>query len=69
MQQRSRWGLPLVVVGAALVALGLWDRMQACDQVASDVLICRYTAVNYLLAALGVALVVTGLGLALRRDA
>ena len=69
MQRRNRWGFPLALVGAAIVALGLWDRMQACEPVASDVFVCSYTAVNYLIAGFGAVLFVTGLGLAFRRGA
>ena len=49
-----------MMLGVAMVALGLWDRMQTCEQVASDVFICTYTALNYLIAATGGVLFAAG---------
>ena len=57
------------MLGLAVASLGLWDRMQTCEQVSSDVLVCTYTALNYVLGAIGGALLAAGVVLARRPDA
>ena len=59
-----RWAITLAVAGVSLVGLALWERAQTCRQVASDVMICTYTAMNYVVAAVGGVLVVAAVALA-----
>lgn len=61
-----RWAAAAVVAGLALAVLALSEPMQTCRQVLSDVVVCTYTVINYVVVVVGVVVATAGAVVGLR---